>query len=229
MAKKKNQEEEVIVDVGQSLTTIEKYFEENRKSITFIVVGLFLIVGGYFAYLKLYQEPRELEAKEEIYTAQQYFEQDSLQLALNGDGQHLGFIDVADNYSGTKAGNLANYYAGISYLNSGQFESAIEYLDNFEADDPILSVIAEGSIGDAFLELGQPEEALEYYENAVSGEENSLVVPFYLQKAAILAEEQGKLEKAKKYFTRIKDDFKDSRQGSDIEKFIARVEAKMNS
>ena len=91
MAKKNNQEEDVILDVGQSLTRIEKYMEENRKSITFIVGGLFVIVAGYFAYLKLYQEPRENEALEEIYTAQSYFEQDSLQLALNGDGQHLGY------------------------------------------------------------------------------------------------------------------------------------------
>ncbi|MGB0176610.1 MAG: tetratricopeptide repeat protein [Owenweeksia sp.] len=229
MAKKNNQEEDVIVDVGQSLSRMEKYLEENRKSITFIVGGLFVIVVGYFAYLKLYQEPRETEAQEEIYMAQTYFEQDSLQLALNGDGQHLGFIDIASEYSGTKAGNLANYYAGISYLNSGKFEDAITYLDDFDSDDPIFSVIATGSIGDAFLELDQPEEALDYYDQAVSGKSNSLVVPFYLKKAGILAEEQGDLKKANGYFTRIQKDFADSPQAADIEKFIARVEAKMNS
>ena len=229
MAKKNNQEEDVILDVGQSLTRIEKYMEENRKSITFIVGGLFVIVAGYFAYLKLYQEPRENEALEEIYTAQNYFEQDSLQLALNGDGQHLGFIDVAAEYSGTKAGNLANYYAGISYLNTGKYEDAIEYLDDFESDDPVFSVIATGSIGDAFLELGQPQEALDYYDRAVSGESNNLVVPFYLKKAGILAEEQGDLKKSKEYFTRIQKDFKDSQQAADIEKFIARVEAKIEA
>ncbi|HCQ16337.1 MAG TPA: hypothetical protein DIU20_08755, partial [Cryomorphaceae bacterium] len=175
------------------------------------------------------QEPRENEALEEIYTAQSYFEQDSLQLALNGDGQHLGFIDVAAEYSGTKAGNLANYYAGISYLNTGKYEDAIEYLDDFESDDPVFSVIATGSIGDAFLELGQPQEALDYYDRAVSGESNNLVVPFYLKKAGILAEEQGDLKKSKEYFTRIQKDFKDSQQAADIEKFIARVEAKIEA
>ncbi|MEQ9262738.1 MAG: tetratricopeptide repeat protein [Owenweeksia sp.] len=229
MAKKKNQEEDVIVDVGQSLTRVERYLEENRKSITFIVGGLFVIVAGYFAYLKLYQEPREMEASEEIYKAQSYFEQDSLKLALNGDGQSLGFIDVASEYSGTKAGNMANYYAGVSYLNIGEFENAISYLDDFELDDPVFSVIAAGSIGDAFLELEQPEEALDYYNRAVSGKSNSMVVPFYLKKAGILAEEQGNLKKAKEYFNRIKKDFKGSPQAADIDKFIARVEAQMNA
>ncbi len=229
MAKKNKQEDEVIVDVGQSLTRIEKYFEENRKSITFIVAGLFIIVGGYFAYLKLYQEPRENEAQEEIYQAQSYFEQDSLRLALNGDGQSLGFIDIAAEYSGTKAGNMANYYAGISYLNQGNFEDAIAYLDEFESDDPVFSVVATGAIGDAFWELGQAEEALDYYHQAVSGESNALVVPFYLKKAGILAEEQGELKKAREYFVRLRDEFEDSQQAVDIEKFIARIDAKMNA
>lgn len=229
MSKKKEQDNEVLVDVGQSLTRIEKYFEENRKSITVIVVGLFVIVGGYFAYLKLYQEPRESEAQEEIFFAQKYFEQDSLRLAVQGDGQNLGFVDVADEYSGTKAGNLANYYAGISYLNLGEYENAISYLDNFESDDPILSVIAEGAIGDAFMELGQPKEALEYYSSAVSGKENDLVVPFYLKKAAVVAVEQGEYKKALDFYTRIKNEFSESGEAVDIEKYIAYVETKMNS
>lgn len=226
--KKQQQEDEVLVDVGQSLSKVEHFFEENRKSITVIIVGLFVIVGGYFAYLYLYQNPRETEAQEEIFTAQRYFEQDSLKLALNGDGSNYGFIDIADNYSGTKAGNLANYYAGVSYLNLGQYENAIEYLDKFSSDDPVLSVIAQGSIGDAFLELDQPEEALDYYRRAVSGEENGFVVPFYLKKAGLVAEEQGDLADAKNYFTRIKKEFKDSQEASDVDKYIARIEVKMN-
>lgn len=225
---KQHTEDEVLVDVTQSLSKAEHFFEENRKSITFIAVALFVIVGGYYAYLYLYQTPREKEAQEFIFSAQNYFEQDSLRLALNGDGQNYGFLDIADEYSGTKAGNLANYYAGISYLNRGEFENAIEYLDKFSSDDPILSVIATGAIGDAFLELGQPGEALDYYQRATSGESNEFVVPFYLKKAGLVAEEQGDLNKASKFYTRIKKDFKDSQEGSDIDKFIARVETKMN-
>ncbi len=231
MAKqRKNQEEdEVLLDVGQSLSKVERFFEENRKSITVIMVALFVLVGGYFAYQYMYQMPRENEAQEYIYTAQRYFEEDSLNLALNGDGTNYGFLAVAEDYSGTKAGNLANYYAGVSYLNLGQYEKAIEYLDEFDSDEDVLSVVAKGAIGDAFMELDQPKEALDYYKRAVSGEENSFVVPFYLKKAGMVAEGEGNLKDAQKYFTRIKKEFKDSQEAADIDKYIARVEAKMNS
>lgn len=226
MAKQKNkpQDDEVLVDVSQKLSSAERFFEENRKSITLIGVSLFLIVGGYFAYLYFYQQPREKEAQEEIFFAQMYFEQDSLRLALNGDGQHYGFVEVADKYPGTKAGNLANYYAGISFLQRGEFKKAIEYLDEFDSDDPIYSVVATGSIGDAFLELDQPKQALEYYNRAVSGEENSSVVPFYLKKAGMLAEMQGEYKDALKYYGRIKEEFPDSPEAADIEKFMTHAE-----
>ncbi len=226
MAKKKDQEkDEVLLDVGQSLSSAEKFFEENRKSITVIAVALFVIVGGYFAYLYLYQQPRETEAQEEIFWAQQYFEQDSLRLALNGDGQHYGFVDIADEFSGTKAGNLASYYAGISYLNQGEYENAIEYLDDFDGDDPIFEVVAQGAIGDAFWELDQPEEALDYYKRATSGEENDFVVPFYLKKAGMAAESLGDYNQALKFYRRIEEDFPKSQEASDIMKFIAFAEA----
>lgn len=229
MAKKNTQEDEVLIDVEQSISKIETYLNENQKSITAIVIALFVIVGGYFAYTKLYQEPREQEAQEDIFAAQQYFEQDSLRLAVDGDGRSSGFVYVADQYSGTKAGNLANYYAGICYLNLGEFQDAITYLDDFSSNDPILSVIAKGSIGDAFIEIDQPKEALEYYNSAVNGKDNSLAVPFYLKKAAILAESQGEFKKALAYFKRLKSDFKDSQHSVDVEKYISRVEVKLGA
>lgn len=226
MAKQKKADDEVLVDVTGGITKAEKFFEENRKSITVIFVSLFVIVGGYFAYLYFYLQPREQEAQQEVFWAQQYFEQDSLRLALRGDGEHYGFLDVADQYSGTKAGNLANYYAGICYLNQGDFEKAIALLDEFDSNDPILSVISEGAIGDAFLELEQPKEALEYYKRAVSGQKNAFIVPFYLLKAGMLAEQNGDLKAALGFYTRIKKDFPESREANEIEKYIARVEAK---
>lgn len=229
MAKKKTQEEEVLVDVQQSISKIEKYLEENRKSLSVIVVGILAIVVGYFAVDIFYQQPREKESQLAIYKAQQYFESDSLSLALNGNGLDLGFIAVADEYSGTKAGNLANYYAGICALNLGQYQEAIAYFDEFSSDDPILSVIAKGSIGDAFMEINQPVEALEYYNKAVNGEENNLIVPFYLKKAGILAESQGDLDQALKHYTRLKKEFGDSRDALDADKYIARIEIKKAS
>ncbi len=223
---KNTADDEVLVDVTQSITKAEKFFEENRKSITVIAVALFAIVGGYFAYLYFYLQPREEEAQQEIFWAQQYFEQDSLKLAINGDGAHYGFLDIAADYSGTKAGNLANYYAGICYLNLGEFDNAIALLDEFDSNDPILSVIAEGAIGDAFLELNQPKEALDYYKRAVSGQDNEFIVPFYLLKAGLLAELNGDNKEALNFYERIKKEFPDSKEASDIDKYIARVEIK---
>lgn len=229
MAKKKNQEEEVLVDVGQSISKIENYLEENRKSLTVVVGGILVIVLGYFAYSIGYQQPREKEAQKEIFRAQQLFELDSLNLALEGNNSGMGFIDVAETYSGTKAGNLANYYSGICYLNLGQYSDAIESFDAFSSDDPVLSVIAQGSIGDAFMEINQPKDALSYYSKAVSGQSNNLVVPFYLKKAGIVAESEGDLTQALKFFNRLKEDFPKSQQSLDIEKYITRIETKQAS
>lgn len=226
MAKKKKQEDEVLVDVQESISKIEKYLEENKKSLSVIVGGILAIVVGYFAVDIFYQQPREESGQLAIYKAQQYYESDSLSLALNGNGLDLGFKEVADKYSGTKAGNLANYYAGTCALNLGQFQEAISYFDNFSANDPLLSVVATGSIGDAFMEINQPKEALEYYNKAVSGKENNLVVPFYLKKAGILAESEGNLDQALKHYIRLKKEFKDSRDALDIDKYIARIETK---
>ncbi len=224
---KNQQEDEVLVDVGQSISKVEAFFEENSKSVTLIVGALIVVVAGYFAYTNWYQLPRENDAKDEIYHAQEYFEQDSLKLALNGDGTYLGFIDVAEDYSGTKAGNMAHYYAGISYLNLGEFQNAIEHLDNFSSNHPIYSVIAKGAIGDAFLELDQPSDALDYYKRAVSGESNQFVVPFYLKKAAVVAQSEGDFKLALKYYKRIETEFGESNEASDIAKFIALAEAKL--
>lgn len=228
MAKDKKQEDqEVLVDVGQTITKAEKFFEENKQTISIVALALFVLIGGYFAYLKLYQEPRELDAQNAIFYAQQSFEQDSLKASLDGSKGNPGFLEVAEDFGGTKAGNLAHYYAGIAYLNLGEYKNAIEQLDKFSSNDPIFSVIAKGAMGDAFLELNQPNEALEYYDEAVAGQKNSFVVPIYLQRAALVAENNGKLEAAKKYLTRLKKEFKDAQEAVEVDKSLARLEAKM--
>jgi tetratricopeptide (TPR) repeat protein len=224
MAKKRvktDQTTEVLENVEQSLTKAEVFFEENRNP---LLIGVGVILGIallYFGYQNYIVKPQEAEAQELTFMAQKYFEQDSLKLALNGDGPNLGFLDIAEEYSSTKAGNLANYYAGVCYLNLGQFENAIEYLDKFSGDDEIISVIAKGAIGDAFLELNQPEEALEYYSKAAKMNDNEFVIPIYLLKAAQTAEILNDYNKALTFYKRIKADFPESREASDIEKQIA--------
>jgi tetratricopeptide (TPR) repeat protein len=227
MAKKNKQDDEVLIDVTQSISKVEKFFEDNGKALSAAAIGLFVVVGGYIAFLKFYQEPRELDAQNEIYHAQQLFEADSLKQAVEGFAGKAGFLTVAADYSGTKAGEMANYYAGISYLRLGEYENAIRLLDDFSTKDPILGVIAEGSIGDAFLELDQKEEAMDYYKKATSFNSNDFVVPFYLLKAGMLAETMDKNEDALDFYQTIKGDFPDARQAADIDRYIARVNAKI--
>jgi tetratricopeptide (TPR) repeat protein len=226
MAKKDKNKEELLVDVESSLTGLERYFEENKNAITGVAVAIFVVVAGYFAYTNLYQKPLEQEAKEEIFYAERLFQKDSFQQAIEGYQGHLGFLDVAADYSSTAAGNMANYYAGISYLQLGQYENAIRLLDEFSTTDPILSAQAKGAIGDAFMELKQPEEALDYYRKAAKVSSNSYVVPFYLFKAGLVAEMQDDPATAVDFYQRIKQEFPDSKQAADIEKYIAHAEAK---
>lgn len=229
MAKKQDNTEEVFEGVEQSLTRAEQFLENNRNPILYVVAAIVVVALGIFAYQTYIVAPQEQEAQEKVYMAQKFLEQDSLNLALNGDGYVLGFLDIASEYSGTKIGNTANYYAGVCYLNLGQFENAIEYLDKFSGNDQVLSVLAKAGIGDAFLELGQPKEALEYYNKALSINDNQFVIPLVLMKAAIVSEAEGNYKEAVKYYTRIKEEFKDSREAADVEKYIAKAQAQMES
>ena len=230
MAKKQDSTEEVFEGVEQSLTRAEQFLETNRNQILYVVGAVIVIVLGFYSYNTYVVAPQEVEAQEQVFMAQKYLEQDSLKLALNGDGiYNLGFLEIADDYSGTKIGNTANYYAGVCYLNLGEYENAIEYLDKFDGKDEVLSVLAKSGIGDAFLELGQNDEALDYYKKALSVNDNQFVIPLVLMKAALVSEMQDDYKSALKYYNRIQSDFGDSREAADVEKYIAKVEAKMAS
>lgn len=224
-----NQSTEVLQNVEQSLTKAELFFENNRKNILIVAGSLLAVVLLYYAYQNFYAAPREQEAQTEMFMAQKFFEQDSLRLALNGNGINMGFLEIIDSYGGTKAANLSRYYAGISYLNLGEFENAIVYLDKFKSNDQMLSVISTGAIGDAFLELNQPKEALEYYSEAVDKNKNEFVIPVYLRRAAITAEILNENKKALGFYQRIQNEFPDSREAADVAKDIAMLEAKLKS
>lgn len=126
-----------------------------------------------------------------MWMAEQYFAKDSFNLALNGDGNYLGFLDIIEEYSITKSANLANYYTGISYLHLGQYENAIEYLKQFESNDKMIAPIAYGAIGDAYVELENTDEALVFYKKAVTSSENDFTAPIYLMKIGLVQEKMG--------------------------------------
>jgi tetratricopeptide (TPR) repeat protein len=163
-----------------------------------------------------------------MFVAEQYFERDSFNLALYGDGNYFGFLDIIDEYRITKAANLAHYYSGISFLRLGEFETAIEYLKKFESNDHMLAPLTQGAIGDACLELNDTSEALRYYEKAYSMNENEFLNPIYLLKAGQVYESLGNYERALERYQMIKSNFPESQEGRDIEKYITRVQVNID-
>ncbi|MCK4288673.1 MAG: tetratricopeptide repeat protein [Bacteroidales bacterium] len=225
MAKKKDKTEEKIVAVEEVLGRTEQFIEKNQKILTIIVGIIVVLILGYFGYKKFYLAPLEKEAQSQIFMAEMYFEQDSLNRALYGDGNYLGFLDIIDEYSSTKTGNLANYYSGICFLKNGEFEEAIDYLKNFSSSDQIIGPMASAAIGDAYMELGDPEKSITYYLEAAGKSNNEFTAPTFLMKAAWTYEELGEYNKALKIYERIKKEFYKSYEAREIDKYIARAKS----
>ena len=227
MAKKKAQQPDNLQELESALTKTEHFIEENQKLLTYIVIAIVVVVAGWIGFTRFYLQPRENEAQSQMFMAEIYFEKDSFNLAVNGDGNYLGFLDIIDDYGMTKSANLAKYYTGISYLNLGQYEEAIDYLNDFDTDDILLGPISEGSIGDANLELGETEDALSHYRKAYSMNENQLTTPVYMMKAANLLESMDELEDALTLYREIKEKYPQTTEGQNADRYIARVEIKL--
>lgn len=213
------------IDVTETIDKTERYVQENRKSLSIIAGSIIAIFGLYFGYQKLIVAPQEEEAQGQMYAAVQYFEKDSLDKAINGDGNYPGFKKIIEDYSMTPAANLAHYYLGMSYLKKGQFENAIETLEEYDGEDQVTGILATGAIGDAHLELGRMDEALEHYQKAADKEDNQFTTPIFLQKAALVMEAKGEYGDAAELYKRIKKEFPESNEGRQADKFIARAEA----
>ena len=220
----KNKTEDQFAQIEETLSKTEQFIEENQKSIMTIIGAIVGIVALFSVYQNFYIEPMEKEAQAEMYMAELYFQKDSFNLALNGDGQYLGFLDIANDYSSTNVGQLANYYAGLSYLHTADYDNAIEYLGDFSSDDIILSSLALGCIGDAYMELGDTDAALDAYADAVNNSANDFTAPRYMMKQAMIYTSIGDNNKALDLFKAIQSDYKTSREANGIEKYIARVE-----
>ena len=219
---------EVFSKLDETASKTEDWVAKNQKIIIGVVAAIALFTVGYVAYEKFVAEPKEEEAASEMFVAQQNFDQasngvasDSLyKLALNGSEGKFGFVKIADEYSGTSAGNLANYYAGIAYLNTGKYTEAIDYLSKFKSEDIVLSAMAKGAIGDAYSENNQPKEALENYVKAAETNKNEFTTPRFLLKAGKTALAIGNKEDALKYFTDIKENYENSPEAASVEGLI---------
>jgi len=225
MAKKTDNTEDKIHVVEEALSKSEQFIERHQKTLL-IIIGAIIVIGlGIFAFQRLFLEPREKEAQGQMFMAQKYFEEDSLTKALNGDGNYVGFLSIIDDYSMTKASNLAKYYTGMIYLKQGKFEDAVTYLKKFNGKDELVGPMALGGIADANMELGKKDEALDYYLKAANEKKNDLTTPMYLMRAAWTYEELGKYDKALEVYDKIQKEHYKSMEARDIDKYIERAKA----
>ena len=218
----------VFNSLDQTASKTEEFVAKNQKAIFGIVAVIALVTVGYVLFQKFVAEPKEDTAATEMFLAQQNFQKatdgtksDSLyNLALKGSEGKFGFVDIASKYEGTDAGNLANYYAGMAYLNTKKYDEAISYLEKFKSDDMVLSTLAIGAIGDAHSQKNQPKEALEFYIKASETNKNEFTTPRFLLKAGQTALGLKNKADALKYFTEIKEKYEATPEAANIDALI---------
>ena len=206
------------------LAEIENVWERYGKQASYVLLTIIVLIGGYLAYRNFVAEPKEKAATEAMFHAEEYYRLDSTRLALNGDNINAGFLKVISKYSGTKAANLASFYAGSCYLKLGDFNNAVKYLKDFTTPVKQLQERAFGLLGDAYSEQNQKEEAAEQYKKAGTYfEKDELFSPEYLFRSAYLYESMGKTQDAIAMYKLIKDKYPTSQRGADIDKYLARL------
>ena len=205
MSKEQKKREDGFEHLEEALTSGEQFIEKNQKMIVNVVLVLVVIIAGYFGYNRFIAEPHAQEAANQIFGAQNYFEKDSFNLALNGDGNVLGFIEIADKYSSTPSGNL----------------------EKFSSDDLLLSNLAKANIGDAYMQLGEYRKAAENYKKAAASKTNDFSTPTFLMKNGLALEKSNDYSGALKVYEQIEQEYPASPEGRDIEKYIERAQLKL--
>jgi len=224
MSNKEEKKHDELENVEHALTASEAFIEKYQKQIIYGVGAIVLIVLLVLSVRNFYLNPREVSAQNEMYKAQNFFAKDSFKVALEGDGVNfIGFKNVISDYGFTPSANLASAYAGICYYKLGQYDNAIKYLSQFDAENNYFSVAVIGLTGDSYVEKGETSKAIGYFEKA-AGFENDIISPVYLKKAGLVYESLKDLEEAEKCYLTIKEKYPKSTEAADIEKYIARVQ-----
>ncbi len=215
------------LDMEQALSTSEAFLEKNKGIILGAIAAVVIVIAGVMGYKHFISEPNEIKASEALFRGEQYFGADNFEAALNGDSLgYAGFLKVADEFSGTAAGNLANAYAGICYAQLGQFETAVKYLDKFSADDQLVSPAVLGTIGNCYAEMGQLDKGAASLMKAASKADSHSLSPIYLIQAGQLYEKLGKNNEAVNAYKQVKEKYFNSYQSMDIDKYIERASIK---
>lgn len=216
--KEQEREEKVIETVSKT----DQFFRENKKTIYGILIALVVIALALVAYQKFYAQPKSEEATAQMFPAEANFRNGEFELALNGDGNVLGFAQIIKDF-GAKGGKDVYYYAGVCELQLGNYQEAIDYLRKYNGKDDLLSARAQGCIGDAYVGLEKYNDALGYFEKAAAVADNMFAAG-YLLKAGVVCEELGDNAKALTFYKKIKDQYPQSIEGYDIDKYITRIE-----
>ncbi|MBK0403549.1 cytochrome C biosynthesis protein [Adhaeribacter sp. BT258] len=201
----------------------EDFVKKHKNTLLGVFVAIALVIAGSFAYYG-FKKSQEEEAQIALYPAVYDFEADSLNKALNGDARYKGLNYIAEEYSGTKAGNLAKFYAGVVYLKQGKFQEAIDKLEDFSSDDLILQARAYSLIGDANMELNKPAEASEMYMKAANYKANEFFAPQYLMKAGMAYEAAKNYKEAADAYNKIISTYATATEVNDAKKYKARAE-----
>ncbi len=218
---------EVFNTLEETANKSEQFIEKNSKPLLIALGVAVALIFGYMGYTQFIEIPKEKKAADALVYAKKEFTKASaseniedFNTALNGAEGNYGLLNIADNYSGTRAGNLANYYAGISYINLKEYDKAIEYLKNVSTTDAVLQTVINGSLGDAYLAKNDTEEALDYFTEASETSNNKAVAPVYLLKAGKLALTTKDYSQAETLFARIKKEYATSAQAKNIDLYL---------
>lgn len=227
MSKEKQKRADGFEQIEEATISTEQFIEKNQKLLIRGVLVIVIVVGAILGYYRFYKAPLEEGALKQMFVAENLFEKDSFNMALNGDGNAPGFLEIIDRYGSTPSGNLANYYAGICYLHLGDNQNAIKYLEKFSSDDVIFSSMVKANLGDAYMQQGDFKKASSYYQKATTGTTNMVTTPMILMKAGLAFEKANDYKNALSMYERIEKEFPASMEAAEIEKYITRAKLSM--
>lgn len=222
-------EKRVHTDEGDVWLKIERFWNRYQKQLIIAIAAIVVIVGGWYAYQSFIVQPRENQAAEAMYKAEENFAKDSLRAALSGEGTSRGFLYIINNYGNTKSGNLAKYYAGVCYLRSGDFNNAVKYLKDFSTDAKQIQMMDYGCLADAYSELNKNDEAVTYYKKAAETfPDDQWNASEYLFRAGLKLELMGKTKDAVATYQQLKEKFPLSQRAAQADKYIYRLSIEPN-
>ncbi len=209
------------------VTKVLSFFNKYQNLIYGIIIGILVLVLAILAFNRFYLQKKNAEASAQIVQPIQWYMQGdtaSLNMALEGDGENDGFLDIASSYKLTKTANTANYYAGLTYLKLGKKDEAMDYLKKFKKKEDVLWYACQATIGDLYDDQGDEANAISYYEKAAKGKD-PLFTPITLFKLGQMYERKGDWNKALAAYETIEKDFYNEYNKMSVAQYTERARA----